>query len=149
MTIHHTNSLLWLGLILVLAACSISTPIASQTELAPATVVPTPTYTLATPSAQQPAAGICASFDGEIVTIGLNNDVPDPRCAKIRPEQELTVINRTLSTLQVTIGPFSFSLLPGAEHTIEVPFGDYLEVGVHRMEVTPYFGAELWLEASK
>lgn len=146
---HMPLVLLGLFLVFGLAACVPSAPVSGPTAVTPTAASPTPTSALATPYAQEPAAGICASFDGEVVTITLNTNVPDPRCAKIRPDQTLKVVNKTLSTLQVILGQFRFSVLPGAEHAIDVPFGSYLAVGVHRMEVTPYYGAELWLEANQ
>jgi type 1 fimbria pilin len=108
-----------------------------------ATAIPQP---LATPYALQPAAGICASFEGEMVTINLNIDISDPRCSKVTADQKLTVINQTLSTLQVSIGSFNSNLLPGGTYTVDVPFGDYLEEGVHQLQVSPCCSAELWLE---
>jgi hypothetical protein len=109
----------------------------------------TPTLVLATPYAQEPAAGICASFDGEIVMETLNTDIPDPRCAKVRSDQTLNVYNNTMSTLRVSIGSFQRSVLPGETWSILVPFGDYLAVGVHQLAVAPCCGAEIWLEATK
>jgi hypothetical protein len=108
----------------------------------------TPTLILATPYAQEPAAGICASFDGEIVTVTLNTDMPEPRCAEVRSDQTLRVVNNTLSTLGVSIGNFNHSLLPQDTWSIDVPFGHYLAVGVHQLSVTPCCGAELWLKGN-
>jgi len=138
----------WLGFILVLglAACrGNDTPLSTLTP----TVTITPSIQprqLATPYSQEPAAGICASFDGKIVTVTLNPDIPDPRCAKVRADQTLTIINRTQNTLQVSIGSFSYSLEPGASKVIDTPFGDYLAPGVHQLQVSPCCGSELWLE---
>ncbi len=139
------------GLLLVLVLSGCNTP-ASATRSPQETLTgpaPTPTYALATPYAQQPAAGICASFDGGVVTITINVDAASPRCARVLPEQTLAVVNKTLNTVQVSIGRFSSSILPGAAYTITVPFGDYLAPGVHQLAVSPTSGAELWLEAGK
>lgn len=147
---HHIPFLIvWLVCILVISACSPSNVQSSQNTPDQASPTLTPTLTLATPYAQLPAAGICASFDGEVVTITLDIDMPAPRCAKVRPDQTLSVVNNTLSTLRVSIADFSHSLLPGETYTIDVPFGDYLAAGVHQLAVEPCCGAELWLEASK
>ena len=108
-----------------------------------ATAIPQP---LATPYAIQPAAGICASFEGEMVTINLNTDISDPRCSRGTADQKLPVINQPLSPLQVSIGSFNSNLLPGGEYTVDVPFGDYLAEGVHQLQVSPCCSAELWLE---
>jgi hypothetical protein len=104
------------------------------------------TKALATPYAQQPAAGICASPEGETVVITLNADVPDPRCSKVRADQKLMVINNTQSELLVSIGNYKETLAPGGEFTVDQPFGEYLAPEVHQLSVTPCCGAEIWLE---
>ena len=101
---------------------------------------------LATPVAHSPAAGICARFEGQIVTITIRPDIPDPRCAFIRPDQILEVVNNRGETLQVKIGHLQAELSPGQSHTFDLPFGEYLLPGVHRIEVQPCCGAELVLE---
>jgi hypothetical protein len=138
-------------LVLALTGCRVTTQTSLNSTLTPVSglSIPTPTYALATPYAQQPAAGICASFDGTLVTITINVDVPEPRCTRVRPSQTLKVVNATLNTIQVTLGQFSSSIAPGADYSIAVPFGEYLATGVHQLMVTPGSGAELWLEASK
>ncbi len=110
-----------------------------------ATIRPTVTFVLATPVSQEPAAGICGSSATEVVEITLYPDIPDPRCAQVRPEQVLKVLNRTQGTLEVRIGLFATSLEPGGEYTFDVPFGDYLAPGVHQLLVLPCCGPELWL----
>jgi hypothetical protein len=100
---------------------------------------------LATPAAQSPAAGICAEFDGPWVTITVRPDIPDPRCALIRPEQMLEVVNQREETLSIRIGYLEVELAPGESHKFEVPFGDYLAPGVHVIQVQPCCGAELVL----
>lgn len=104
---------------------------------------------LATPYAQQPAAGICASFDGTVVTVTINTDVPDPRCTKVHPDQTLAVVNNTLNTLVVTIGRFTANVEPGEKTVFATRFGEYLAAGVHQLQVSPCCGAELWLETTK
>lgn len=149
MSLQKINLSLVLFGILVLAACSTSVSTPDSTQLAPTEAIATPTFTLATPHAQQPVAGICASFDGQTVEIMINIDIPSPRCAKVQPNQTLVVVNTTQSTIQVSLGRFSSSILPGDQYSIDIPFGEYLAPGVHLITVTPYFGAELWLETSK
>lgn len=148
MTVRRSNRILMIGMILItaLTACQ-----PARTEVYPVTPTPAPKATaqihvLATPYAQQPAAGICASFEGGMVIVTLNPDVPDPRCTKVRADQKLTVINQTQNILQVTIGVFTASLEPGDKTTIDTPFGEYLALGVHQLQVSPCCGAELWLE---
>jgi hypothetical protein len=112
----------------------------------PTIFIPTPTYFLATPYAQSPAAGICASFEGEMVKVTLYADIPDPRCIKVRPDQKLLVVNNSHNVLQISIGEFSASLEPGEESNINTPFGDYLAAGVHQLMVSPCCSTELVLE---
>jgi hypothetical protein len=100
---------------------------------------------LATPAALSPAAGICGGFDGELVTITINPDMPNPRCAKIQPLQKLVVVNQRGETIQVRIGPFEETILPGGQQLFDLPFGEYLAPGVHGMIVSPCCGAELLL----
>jgi hypothetical protein len=107
---------------------------------------PTPTYLLATPYAQSPAAGICASFDADTVVVSIYPDIPDPRCIKVRADQRLTVVNRTQNTLEVSLGIYKASLTPGAETTFDAPFGMYLATGVHQLQVSPCCSPELVLE---
>lgn len=133
----------------------ISTLPACGTARVDTTITTTPTSPptkeparLATPYAQLPAAGICASFDGNWVVVTINADIPDPRCSKVRADQMLQVINRTENTLQVSIANFEASLEPGAQVEYDTPFGDYLEAGVHQLHVEPCCGPELWLEVS-
>ncbi len=142
--------LLEMLLLVSLAACSGPTvePTA-VTRTIPIAQTATASNILATPYAQQPAAGICASFDGKVVTITINPDIPDPRCAKIKPDQSLTVLNNAQKSLLVTIGRFTSNVEPGEKTMIDTPFGEYLAPGVHQLQVSPCCGAELWLEASK
>ncbi len=148
MIIQRLKPIIMCGLILVvgLAACNTSTAVPNPSTVTSTVATSTPTFTLATPYSQEPAAGICASSPETTVVVTLNPDIPDPRCTKVRSDQMLAVVNGTLNTLRVSIGDFNRSLLPGEEWTINVPFGDYLEVGVHQLSVTPCCSAELWLE---
>ena len=125
----------------LLPACTLTHPNAPVLEQAP---LPTP-ESLATPAAMQPAAGICAEFEEEMVTMTINPDIPDPRCINIRPEQKLTVVNHRIETLRVRIGPFETTILPEGQHLFDLPFGDYLAPGVHHLDVFPCCGGELVL----
>lgn len=147
----HLKPILVFGMILLinLVACT-------NQEVQPTITASIPTETitqaislLATPYSQQPAAGICANFEGQVVTVTLNPDIPDPRCAKVTADQTLTVINNTQNALQIAIGRFTFNLAAGEKTTIDTPFGEYLALGVHQLQVSPCCGAELWLEETK
>jgi hypothetical protein len=101
---------------------------------------------LATPYAQEPAAGICGEFEGSLVSVSLRPDVPDPRCVRVRPDQHLSVKNETDQTLQVSLAGFHAELAPGQEITFETPFGEYLAPGVHQLITSaPPGGSEIWL----
>ena len=147
----HFKPILMLGMILLinLAACTNRAVQPTITTSIPAETTTEATNLLATPYSQQPAAGICASFEGQVVTVTLNTEIPDPRCAKVTADQILTVINNTQNTLQIAIGRFTSSLAPGEKATIDTQFGEYLAPGVHQLQVSPCCGAELWLEETK
>lgn len=118
--------------------------------IATPTLQPQPAITahpLATPYSQLPAVGICASFEGEMVTVTINADIPDPRCAKVNAEQKLEVVNNTQNDLAVTLGSFTLDLVPGDRKSFDLPFGQFLQPGVHQLTVMPCCGAEIWLEA--
>jgi hypothetical protein len=133
-------------LILFLSACTRMGTKDTTEVPTPTIFIPTPTYLLATPYAQSPAAGICASFDGDLVVVNIYLDIPDPRCIKVRADQRLSVVNQTKSTLEISLGIYKASLLPGAETTFDAPFGMYLATGVHQLQVSPCCGPELVLE---
>jgi hypothetical protein len=143
------KSMLIMLMFMSLAACTSPTVQPVVTGSTPIVDATTTSNALATPYAQQPAAGICASFDSSIVTITINPDIPDPRCAKIKPDQTLAVVNNTQDPLLVTIGKYAASVEPGEKTMFATPFGEYLAPGVHQLQVSPCCGAELWLEATK
>jgi hypothetical protein len=141
--------LLSLILLSTLAANEIRKP--TQT-LTPQVVISTlyPPPRIATAYAQEPAAGICASFDGEMVVVNIYPDIPDPRCSKVRADQHLTIVNNTQNNVEALIGSsFEADLAPGEKTVIHYPFSDYLYPGVHQVQVTPCCGFELWLEDTK
>ena len=124
----------------------LASPYASSTTFPEKVVPPSQTPNLATPVSQEPAAGICGGFEGELVVITIYPDIPDPRCAIIKPEQMLKVVNSRQETLQVSIANMAATIDPGGEHLFNVPFGQYLAPGVHLIEVKPCCGASLWLK---
>ena len=85
MMARHIKTIRWLGILLILGLCRMQAEWlnvhCSNPHHYRHRTIPQP---LATPYAQEPAAGICASFEGEMVTVSLNPDIPDPRCAKVR-----------------------------------------------------------------
>ncbi len=118
-----------------LSACAVGN------SIPPATLIP-----LATPVSQEPAAGICGATEAAEITITIYPDIPDPRCAIVRPEQRLRLVNKTTLLLQVSLAAFQTELEPGAEYTFDLPLGEFLAPGVHLVQVLPCCGPELWLK---
>ncbi len=130
-------------------ACNAVTPVSTPTSApAPApAATPTPAMSaLATPYAYSPAAGICAGFDGPVVEFRIEPGIPDPRCPRARADQQLRVTNNTDGPLDVSIGTHSGHMEPGGEFAIGAPFGSYLALGVHQLQVLPCCGPEIVLE---
>ena len=122
---------------------------APQVETLPAPVTPANSEAndvLATPASDRPAAGICAAAQGEIVVFEVFPDMPDPRCSTASPGQQLRVVNRTDTQIEVSIARYRFSLQPGEGHTIESPLGEYLLPGVHYLSITGGHAPALWLQ---
>jgi hypothetical protein len=109
---------------------------------------PNPLDIRATPVAESPAAGICGMFDGDIVTLIIYPDIPDPRCVEVTSEQKLRVVNRRDEPIQAAIGTFQADIPPDGEHTFDVPVGEYLMPGVHLLQVSPCCSPEVVLKAN-
>ncbi|HJS29685.1 MAG TPA: hypothetical protein VJ768_08690 [Anaerolineales bacterium] len=100
---------------------------------------------LATAVSLEPAAGICVSPSGEEVIVAIYPDMPDPRCARVTPDQSLRVKNLREEAIAISIGPYQGLISPGEEFFTGTPFGHFLAPGVHRLEVQPCCAMELWL----
>lgn len=100
---------------------------------------------LVTPVAEQPAAGICVTSEEETITLHIHPDIPDPRCAQVRPDQGLRVINHLDQAIQVSLACHQMEIRPGAEGVFQAPVGAFLSAGVHRLEVSPCCGPEIWV----
>jgi len=103
---------------------------------------------LATPKSLEPAAGICAEPPASHwVLFTLNADIPDPRCAKVRPDQALNVTNNTDAPVLVTIAGREAEVRPGGEQEIAGAVGTYLAPGVHSLMTSLYGGGgpEVWV----
>lgn len=86
------------------------------------------------------------------MTVKIEPDTPDPRCASVGDSQWLRVVNNTgdygrpAHTVTVTWMPgHPFKLQPGESKEFHQHFGDYLAVGVHDLSVGPAYRAEIWL----
>ena len=124
-----------------LAGCS---PSAAPNPPSPAATADT--YR-ATPEADSPAAGICASFKEETVRIEIRawpDGVPDPRCVEVRAEQKLLLVNSAPEPIEFTLGRFHEILSPGETFTAELAFGEYLMPGAHSLHIAPYGGPEIF-----
>ena len=131
------NERLTLGMLVVLLLAAPLSACSAPTE---------PAHTLKPPDADSPAAGICAEPpEGDLVTIQITPGVPDPRCAKARPDQKLEVVNATDQPAQVTLAEFEVTLDPGEREVVDQPFGEYLAPGVHHVSISTLGNAALWV----
>ncbi|HET8559476.1 MAG TPA: hypothetical protein VFL69_03065 [Marmoricola sp.] len=117
----------------------------------PAPGIAYPTHKLPATS-KYPAAGVCGRAASSVVTIRIEPDTPMPRCAQVRSDQMLRVVNRTgdygqrAHQIRVSWLPGApVTLAPGESATFRRPLGDYLQPGVHGLRVTAAYGAEIWL----
>jgi hypothetical protein len=131
--------------VMLLAAC---TPRAVQTTAVTATM---DAY-WATPEADSPAAGICASFKEATILIAIRawqGNVPDPRCISVRADQNLIIQNSAPEAITFRLGRFQATIDPGETYTIEPAFGEYLAPGAHSLHIAPYGGPEIFFESAK
>ncbi len=108
---------------------------------------PSADFTRATPEAEQPAAGICASFTEETIRVEIRawpDNVPEPRCIKVRAEQKMILSNQTGEPIEFRLGRFHAIIETGGSFAIDIPFSDYLAPGVHSLHVQPYSGPEIF-----
>lgn len=136
-----------LALALLAAGLGCSTLLPQQADQ-PKSSQPTATFALATPYADSPAAGICASAETADVVMTLLPGIPDPRCLEIRSDQHLLIRNRTGGPVGFVLGRFSAHLEDGEDFWIDAAFGTYLAPGVHALAVDPCCGGELVLPAN-
>lgn len=129
--------------VMLLTACRLVDREPISAELAAADTL-VPAYR-ATPVAQSPAAGICGTWEGDVVTFTINTDIPDPRCSAAFPRQTLRVVNGREEAIRARIGLFEAEIQPGGEHVFDVPLGEYLMPGVHVVEISPCCSPELVL----
>ena len=129
--------------VVALLASGCSTPVAADTPTAAAD----DTYRAAA-EADFPAAGICVSYQEETVRVEIfdwPDGVPQPRCIEVRSDQKLLLINQAPERIEFLLGRFRAALGPGESYAVDLPFGSYLEPGVHSLHVTPHGGPEVFL----
>ena len=143
------------GGLAVLAVVGSAAFAATRPDTERVTVGAEPTTTTATTSAvlapadtQTPAAGTCLPADGPVATVTLSPDVPQPRCVVVKPEQRLDLVNPGQTAVTATLGAQTIIVPAGQTGRIDLAFGDYLEPGVHRLDVAELYASsspEIWL----
>ncbi len=106
----------------------------------------------ATPESEFPAAGICASINEATVRIEIRawpGNVPDPRCIRVRSEQNLILLNSAPEAITFMLGKYQATIEPGASYTIRPGFGEYLLPGAHSLHIEPYGGPEIYFQSTK
>jgi hypothetical protein len=97
----------------------------------------------------EPAAGICVDApEGNEVIVSISKEIPDPRCQKIKLEQFLVIKNNTNESIEFWIGEsreIYASIGFGIEYAIEMPVGNWLDEGVHRINTDGFNAPEIWL----
>lgn len=143
--------------VFLLMACGQISNIEEPTNVPATTEESSPTQTpevdeppkLVTPSSDVPAAGICSKEIDEIVTVNIGPG-PDPmpavRCFQVAGWQRVKMVNQTDGVIQVMFGGYTITLEAQTEELIDLPFGEYLQEGVHHMNISePFFGPVIWL----
>jgi hypothetical protein len=83
-----------------------------------------------------PSGGICPGpVEGDTATIVLGGDVPQPRCIQVTAGQRLRVENVRVNTVTVVFGLFKTDIPPHEARILDLPFGEYLEPGMHGLEM--------------
>jgi hypothetical protein len=96
---------------------------------------------------QEPAAGICAEDRGSVVLveIGIENP-PSPRCLIVYTESVLKFKNATRSRVEIEMAGNKYTLNPGEEQGVSRGVGEYMERGIHRIEVDGGYLPEIWVK---
>lgn len=104
---------------------------------------------------QTPAAGICPNANHvSIVKVYVGDGTPWPRCVRVRPQQQLEVVNTDGPSgppdkaVTVRWPPFrSRTLEPGQAILFGENFRSYLATGDHEVDLSRYRGGgpEIWL----
>jgi hypothetical protein len=103
-------------------------------------------------TSRYPTAGVCGRATGAVLTIRIEPDTPNPRCASVTAHQRLRVVNSTGDygahahpVTVVWLPGRPFTLRPGAARTFPRQFGTYLARGVHPLKAGTAYRAEVWL----
>ena len=73
--------------------------------------------------------------------------MPDPRCGKVKANQQAQFVNQTGNTLRMRLADYEFSLLPGETFSFAIPFGSFMTNGVYVVQMISGMGVapEVWL----
>jgi hypothetical protein len=105
----------------------------------------------ATPEADTPAAGICASFKEQTIRIEIRawpDGVPDPRCIEVRAEQTMILRNSAAGPIEFALGRLRGTIAPGDSFAAGLTFGEYLLPGAHSLHILPYGGPEIYFKGT-
>jgi hypothetical protein len=100
------------------------------------------------PSSQSPAAGVCSEPPaGTFVVFNIRVDMPDPRCGKVRINQQAQFVNQTGNSLRLRLADYEFTLQPGETYSFAIPFGSFMSYGVYNVQMLSGMGVapEIWL----
>ncbi|MGA2910538.1 MAG: hypothetical protein ABSE04_01915 [Candidatus Microgenomates bacterium] len=97
---------------------------------------------------QAPAASSCNSVQGDVISVTLNPDVPNPRCVIISANQKLTLVNGTSQLISLDYDSYVSKISPGSNYTFPVVASLFLAPGVHVIKTSLYSGSgpEVWLQ---
>ena len=95
----------------------------------------------ATPFSSGPgASGICESATGRLVTFELHVDTPAPRCAVVRGDQWLRVVNDFREKVTLELGPLRIVVGDRGAVTVPRAFSSYLSAGTWLLRTNLYDG---------
>jgi hypothetical protein len=106
------------------------------------------TNTLVPADAKTPAAGVCATVTGKVVTVTLNIDVPSPRCTIVNADQTLDLVNGTDRTINLNYATFKSPIYSHSGYSFPGNIGSFFAPGVHVITTSLYGGSgpEVWLQ---
>jgi hypothetical protein len=128
-----------------------STTSTTSTTTTTSTTAGPPSGTLKPPDSEFPAAGTCGGVPGPVTEAEMRDDVPAPRCLQVLADQKLRLTNGLGVPITVDFADFHTVIQPGQAYLFDRPVGEFLALGVHRMEITHDLpdanttGPEIWL----
>lgn len=95
------------------------------------------------PLSQSPAAGVCSNATTNplvIVVISIDN-VPQPSCVKVKPDQKLVLINNSSEAIPLGQYAAEVSVQPAETYQFKNSFQEVMSPGVHKIGPV-----EIWLQ---